>query len=36
MNGTTEQVRTIADRLVGARGVKHGELVCTTTGKMLA
>jgi len=34
--GSSEQVRAIADRLISTRGVKHGRLVCTTTGKRLA
>lgn len=35
VRGSPEQVRTIADRIISARGVKHGKLVCTTTGKKL-
>ena len=35
VRGSGEQVRTIADRLISTRGVKHGKLVCTTTGKGL-
>jgi CopG family nickel-responsive transcriptional regulator len=33
MRGTAERVRGIAERLISTRGVKHGKLVCTTTGK---
>lgn len=33
--GRAAEVREIADRLIGARGVKHGKLVLTTTGKGL-
>ena len=32
VRGSGEQVRSIADRLISTRGVKHGKLVCTTTG----
>lgn len=32
VKGTVEQVRTIANRLISVRGVKHGKLVCTTGG----
>lgn len=32
VKGTSEQVHNIADRLISTRGVKHGKLVCTTTG----
>ena len=34
--GRSEQVRTIAERLVATKGVKHGKLVCTTRGTGLA
>ena len=34
--GTPEQVQGIADRLISTRGVKHGRLVCTTTGEGLS
>jgi len=33
--GSGRQVRAIADRLISTRGVKHGKLVCTTTGRRL-
>jgi CopG family nickel-responsive transcriptional regulator len=36
VKGKSEEVRAIADRLISTRGVKHGKLVCTTTGKKLA
>jgi len=35
LKGTSEQVRSMADRLISVRGVKHGKLVCTTTGEAL-
>jgi hypothetical protein len=35
VRGTSEQVRSIADGLLGTKGVKHGKLVSTTTGKGL-
>lgn len=36
LRGSAQQVRVIADKLISTRGVKHGKLVCTTTGKSLA
>lgn len=33
LRGPTARVRDIADRLISTRGVKHGQLVCTTTGE---
>jgi len=36
VKGAASQVRAIADRLISTRGVKHGKLVCTTTGAALA
>ena len=36
VKGRSDQVRAIADRLISTRGVKHGKLMCTTTGKKLA
>lgn len=30
--GSYQTLRTFADRLIGTRGVKHGDLVITTTG----
>lgn len=35
VKGTGERVKSIADRLISTRGVKHGKLVCTTTGEIL-
>ncbi|MDI6828710.1 MAG: nickel-responsive transcriptional regulator NikR [Armatimonadota bacterium] len=35
VKGSAKQVRTIADKLISTRGVKHGKLVCTTTGNSL-
>ena len=35
LRGTAEQVHLIADTLLGTKGVKHGRLTTTTTGKYL-
>ena len=35
VKGKSHEIRKIADRLIGTRGVKHGKLVMTTTGKEL-
>lgn len=35
IRGTSAQVRLIADGLLGTKGVKHGKLVTTTTGRHL-
>jgi len=35
VRGMARQVQAIADRLISTRGVKHGKLVCTTTGRGL-
>jgi CopG family transcriptional regulator, nickel-responsive regulator len=35
VRGSAGQVRSIADHLISTRGVKHGKLVCSTTGKSL-
>ncbi len=35
VKGKSREIRKIADRLIGARGVKHGKLTMTTTGKEL-
>lgn len=35
VRGRSDEVRAIADRLISTRGVKHGKLVCTTTGEHL-
>ena len=36
VRGKSHEIKDIADRLIGAKGVKHGKLVMTTTGKELA
>lgn len=36
LKGRASQVRKIADALIAARGVKHGKLTITSTGKDLA
>ena len=33
IRGSGDEVRAAADRLISTRGVKHGKLVCTTTGE---
>jgi len=33
VKGRSSEIRKIADRLIGTRGVKHGKLTTTTTGK---
>lgn len=35
LKGSPREIRQIADALIGTRGVKHGQLVCTTTGRTL-
>lgn len=35
VRGKSRDIKTIADRLIGTRGVKHGKLTMTTTGKEL-
>ncbi|MFH1387508.1 MAG: nickel-responsive transcriptional regulator NikR [bacterium] len=35
VRGKSKQVREIADRLISTKGVKHGKLVMTSTGKGL-
>lgn len=35
VKGKSREIRKIADRLIGAKGVKHGKLTMTTTGKGL-
>jgi len=35
VRGASAEVRAIADGLIGTKGVKHGELVSTTTGRHL-
>ena len=36
LKGQGARVKKIADRLIAAKGVKHGKLVMSTTGKALA
>ena len=36
VKGKGQEIKRIADRLIGAKGVKHGKLTMTTTGKDLA
>ena len=33
VKGKGREIRKVADRLIGTRGVKHGKLVTTTTGR---
>ena len=33
VRGTADEVRTIANRLISTTGVKHGKLVCSSTGE---
>lgn len=35
VKGKSEDIKTVADRLIGTKGVKHGKLTATTTGKRL-
>ena len=35
VKGKATDIKTIADRLIGRKGVKHGKLTVTTTGKDL-
>jgi len=35
VRGKASAIKTFADRLIGAKGVKHGKLSITTTGKDL-
>lgn len=35
LKGTAQQIQHIADGLIGTKGVKHGRLVTTTTGRHL-
>jgi CopG family transcriptional regulator, nickel-responsive regulator len=36
VKGKAGEVRAVADRLISTKGVKHGKLVCTTSGRRLA
>jgi CopG family nickel-responsive transcriptional regulator len=33
IKGMVDKIRTVADKLISTRGVKHGKLTMTTTGK---
>lgn len=33
IRGRADDVQNVADTLISTRGVKHGKLVCTTTGE---
>ncbi len=35
VKGSSKNVRNIANMLISTRGVKHGELVCSTTGRTI-
>jgi len=35
VKGKSKEINTIADKLIGTKGVKHGKLTMTTTGKEL-
>jgi CopG family nickel-responsive transcriptional regulator len=35
VRGKASTIRALADRLIGAKGVKHGKLSITSTGKDL-
>jgi len=35
VKGRPKDIKTIADRLIGTKGVKHGKLTVTTTGRRL-
>jgi CopG family nickel-responsive transcriptional regulator len=35
VKGKARDIKTIADKLIGTKGVKHGKLTATTTGKHL-
>lgn len=35
VRGKSREIKAIADRLIGTKGVKHGKLTVTTTGKHL-
>jgi len=36
VKGMADKIKTVADKLISTRGVKHGKLTMTTTGKELA
>jgi CopG family nickel-responsive transcriptional regulator len=33
VKGTGREIKKVADKLIGTKGVKHGKLVTTTTGR---
>jgi CopG family nickel-responsive transcriptional regulator len=35
VKGRSKDIKAVADRLIGTKGVKHGKLTATTTGKRL-
>ena len=35
VKGKAEEIKRLADELIGTKGVKHGKLTTTTTGKNL-
>lgn len=35
LKGKSEKIKDVADRLIATKGVKHGKLICTTTGREL-
>ena len=35
VKGRAKDIKTVADKLIGTKGVKHGKLTATTTGKFL-
>lgn len=36
LKGPAQEIKRLADELIGARGVKHGRLVATTSGRELS
>ncbi|MFQ5836061.1 MAG: nickel-responsive transcriptional regulator NikR, partial [bacterium] len=36
VKGAVDKIKTVADKLISTRGVKHGKLTMTTTGKDLS
>lgn len=36
VRGKSADVRSVANALISTRGVKHGQLVCTTTGRAIS
>ena len=35
LKGKSEKIKDVADRIIATKGVKHGKLICTTTGREL-